>query len=58
MCSAFINHEDITFNMSMFILIGKFEEDPIKTDHAMQQIRLIIGVFGNQDITLYVSYIV
>ena len=43
--------------MSMFTPTGKLEEDPIKTDHTLQQIRLIIGVFGNQDIILYVSYI-
>ena len=46
--TAFINLGSITLNISMSPLTCKFQEDPIKTDGAMQQTKLIIGIFSNQ----------
>ena len=43
MSTTFINLEDITLNISMLPSICNVKIDPIKTDGAMQQKRLIIG---------------
>ena len=52
MSTTFIKLKDITLTISMFSLICKFKEDPIKRYQAMQQTRLIIGVcvFGGEEV--------